>query len=158
MLLQYDEEKMTVVNFMIIHHSYITENVIEARKPLSENAKRAGWQGCMINISNVPAIAKLIIVEDGFSYSNELVMQKWRSSDFINKVSVVNIGWFRDLLNIIDMQEEEFSLGDIYKYEAYLISKYPKNNNIKAKIRQLLQVIRDQGVILFVGKGMYRKI
>ena len=58
MLLFYDEKAMAVVDFQIIHHSFITKKNIIPRKPLSPTAKRAGWQGCLIDIEKVPDIAR----------------------------------------------------------------------------------------------------
>ena len=33
---------------------------------------------------------------------------------------------------------------------------YPANQNVRPKIRQQLQVLRDQGYIEFLGQGRYR--
>jgi type II restriction enzyme len=40
--------------------------------------------------------------------------------------------------------------------EAYT-KKYPNNNNIQAKIRQQLQILRDKGYLKFTGRGKYEK-
>lgn len=45
-----------------------------------------------------------------------------------------------------------------YKFEEKLRLKYPQNNFIKDKLRQQLQLLRDKGIIEFVGRGQYRKI
>jgi len=49
-------------------------------------------------------------------------------------------------------------LGDIpaSALEDRLKAIYPGNNNVRAKIRQQLQVLRDQGYLSFVGRGRYR--
>jgi type II restriction enzyme len=49
-----------------------------------------------------------------------------------------------------------FTLDDVYAFEARLAAIYPGNNNIRPKIRQQLQVLRDQGYLAFVGRGRYR--
>ncbi|MBQ1398560.1 MAG: restriction endonuclease, partial [Clostridia bacterium] len=36
--------------------------------------------------------------------------------------------------------------------------KHIHNNNIEAKIRQQLQILRDKGFIEFLERGHYRKI
>lgn len=46
----------------------------------------------------------------------------------------------------------------MYAFEDYLKRRYPKNNYIKDKIRQQLQVLRDQGMIEFLGGGRYKKL
>lgn len=43
-------------------------------------------------------------------------------------------------------------------FEEELQEKYPKNNHVKDKIRQKLQVLRDNGYIEFMGNGEYRKL
>ena len=39
----------------------------------------------------------------------------------------------------------EFTLADVYAHEAALAALYPGNNNVRPKIRQQLQVLRDRG-------------
>ncbi|MGL4950131.1 MAG: hypothetical protein ACRC5M_07085 [Anaeroplasmataceae bacterium] len=51
-----------------------------------------------------------------------------------------------------------FLLEDIYNLKNILKEKHPKNNNIEAKIRQILQQLRDQGLIKFVSSGKYIKL
>lgn len=66
--------------------------------------------------------------------------------------------WMMDILNCINrIPCAEFTLNDVYKFEHELALKHPQNNNIKPKIRQQLQVLRDKNVIEFIGNGRYRK-
>jgi len=67
--------------------------------------------------------------------------------------------WYTEILSLVEkINDEKFSLEDIYKYEEYLRTKFPKNHFIKEKIRQQLQVIRDNGIIEFLGDGKYKRI
>ncbi len=50
----------------------------------------------------------------------------------------------------------EFALSDVYAFEDRLSRLYPGNNNVRPKIRQQLQVLRDQGFLEFAGRGLYR--
>jgi type II restriction enzyme len=43
-------------------------------------------------------------------------------------------------------------------FEGELAAKHPENHNIRAKIRQQLQVFRDLGFIEFLGSGEYRSL
>ena len=52
----------------------------------------------------------------------------------------------------------EFKLSDVYLFESHFKEKFPKNNFIKDKIRQQLQVLRDKGLLQFKGNGAYKKI
>jgi hypothetical protein len=68
-------------------------------------------------------------------------------------------GWKRDVFNCLtEINHQQFSLEDIYRYENYLNQLHSENNNIKAKIRQQLQNLRDIGLLEFMGNGNYRKL
>jgi type II restriction enzyme len=60
------------------------------------------------------------------------------------------------VLNLVHrLGRPHFTLADVYKFEQELSAIYPKNQNVKPKIRQQLQVLRDVGLIEFLGKGVY---
>ena len=64
-----------------------------------------------------------------------------------------------DILNCVNrIEAQEFTLGEMYAFEDVLSTAHPANNNVRAKIRQQLQVLRDRGVIEFVDRGRYRKV
>ncbi len=50
----------------------------------------------------------------------------------------------------------EFTLDEVYAFERHLGELYPGNQNVKPKIRQQLQYLRDRGFIEFVSRGSYR--
>ena len=76
-----------------------------------------------------------------------------------NQIIEVLSGWKKDVFKIVNsLSHQHFGLNDIYRYEQYLSKKHPKNNNIKDKIRQQLQELRDLGLIEFLGNGKYRKL
>jgi type II restriction enzyme len=49
-------------------------------------------------------------------------------------------------------------LNDVYAYENRLAVLHPDNKHVRAKIRQQLQVLRDNGILEFVGKGTYKLV
>jgi type II restriction enzyme len=51
---------------------------------------------------------------------------------------------------------DAFSLDDLYRRELDFSEAYPMNQNVRAKIRQQLQVLRDLGYVEFRGRGTYR--
>lgn len=51
-----------------------------------------------------------------------------------------------------------FTNQEIYEYEHAFKQRYPQNLNIKAKIRQQLQILREIGFIEHVRKGVWRKV
>jgi hypothetical protein len=50
-----------------------------------------------------------------------------------------------------------FTLRDVEAYGDYFAEHYPENKFLAAKIRQSLQVLRDQGFIRFLGGGRYER-
>ena len=69
--------------------------------------------------------------------------------------------WTDDILDILRLMRLEendfFLLSTIYNAEKILYKIHPKNNHIKAKIRQQLQVLRGYGYIKFSSeKGQYQ--
>jgi len=69
-------------------------------------------------------------------------------------------GWNFIVYTLIknNFKSELFNLSDIYKYEAYFSLVYPSNYHIKAKLRQILQNLRDKGLLLFKEHGNYQLI
>lgn len=51
-----------------------------------------------------------------------------------------------------------FTLDEVYAHEAALSALYPGNRNVRPKIRQQLQVLRDRGWLAFNGRGTYRRV
>jgi type II restriction enzyme len=50
----------------------------------------------------------------------------------------------------------EFTLDEVYAFERHLGDLYPGNQNVKPKIRQQLQFLRDRGFIEFVSNYRLR--
>jgi hypothetical protein len=68
-------------------------------------------------------------------------------------------GWKRDVFNILDSIDHPlFSLEQVYKYERQLKLLHPQNNNVRDKIRQQLQYLRNLGLLEFYAPGKYRKL
>lgn len=59
--------------------------------------------------------------------------------------------------SVEDIGRPEFTLDDVYASEPRLSALYPSNQNVRPKIRQQLQVLRDRGWLEFVGGGRYRR-
>jgi len=53
------------------------------------------------------------------------------------------------------LNKTDFALSDVYQYEAELAAMHPSNRNVRPKIRQQLQVLRDLGFINFTNRGHY---
>ncbi len=152
-------KQLSVDNFLIIPKQFFTTDIIIKRQPLSPSARRAGWIGCNIDISNIAEAGKVFLVKDAKQVDSQFVKESFNKTIFLRDANVDSKGWLLDLMKCIDMiSKENFSLDDVYKFEKDLKLKHPKNNFIKDKIRQKLQVLRDKGIIEFTGRGNYKKI
>jgi type II restriction enzyme len=137
---------------------FVTLSMLEKRKPLSENARRAGWTGCNFLLDKLPNEGKISIIRDEKTEDKILVNKQWKKMFFLANKKPEFRGWTSDVLKIVQEQDNEFGLGDIYKFENYLKELHPDNNNIKAKIRQQLQILRDNKIVKFKEKGIYEQL
>jgi type II restriction enzyme len=157
--LSYSTNNWKVNNFLIIPRHYFTPSIIEKRPPLQESARRAGWVGCNILISQIPEAGRLFLVKDSQILDRADIVQKWSRTAFLSQKDNDSKGWLIDLMNCLDrIQADSFTLDEVYSFERELQLKHPDNNHIKDKIRQQLQVLRDKGVIDFYSRGKYRKL
>ncbi len=157
--LTYNKLSLEVTNFLIIPNFYFIPDIIEKRKPLSDNARRAGWVGCNIKLNEVPINGRIYFVKNSVVVERNSVLDNWHKSSFLKKKKGETKGWILDVMNCIDkIKYEEFSLKDVYQFENVLKAKHPNNNFIKDKIRQQLQLLRDKCIIEFLGNGKYKKV
>ncbi len=134
--------------------------MIEKRKPLSSTAKRAGWIGCNILLKHIPQCRRIFYLKDGQEQKKFEVVKNWKKVQFLQeKLNSEIKGWLLDVILCIEKLEKlEFTLEEIYQFENFLKEKHPENNNVKAKIRQQLQYLRDKGYIEFISRGKYKVI
>ena len=65
------------------------------------------------------------------------------------------VGWLELVYD--SLPEGSFTNQDIYQFEPDFRQYYPENLNIRAKIRQQLQYLRDLGFIEQISRGVWRK-
>lgn len=155
LVLQYSPD-WQVKNLVLIPSFVFNVSAIEKRKPLSPTARRAGWVGCNILLSALPDLGKLRIVESGSVVSPLVVRGQYQRLRPLANVAPKVRGWALDVLRIVQsFERREFLLGHVYAKEIALSTLHPGNSNVRAKIRQQLQVLRDMGIIKFHGGGRY---
>ena len=146
-----------VRDLIFIPKFFFTSDIIEKRKPLSENARRAGWTGCNILYEKIPEQGKIDIIRDGKEIDIEKILNNYSKTKKLQTENINLRGWMLDILNCINkIKSEIFTLQDVYKFADFLKTKHNFNHNIDAKIRQQLQFLRDRGFIEFIGRGKYK--
>lgn len=155
--LTYDVISSCVTNFFAVPTYFLDVSVIEKRNPLSPLARRAGWTGCNILMSRIPEAGKVFYVRNREILERSAVIETWRRTTFLQpEKSLEARGWILEILRIIQsLNVQEFTLQRMYDFEAQLKQRFPRNNFIRAKIRQQLQVLRDAGLVVFNGRGRY---
>jgi len=151
-------EMWNVDDFFIVPKHFFISEIIEKREPLTETARRAGWIGSNILFSKIPRAGHIFYVENGIEIDKKEVMGKWQKTIFLKEVKVATAkGWIFDIMNCIDsLNKKEFTLQDLYVFERDLSAIHPENKNIKPKIRQQLQFLRDKNYLTFTGRGTYQ--
>lgn len=157
-LMSYSKNYDQVCDFIIIPKYLIFPNNIIKRKPLSPKARRAGWVGCNIDISNICDEGKIKVIDNGNIMNAPEVRKKVQFSQYIFSNDFKTGSWINDVLIVISKMKKYFSLSDIYLYTEYFKVRHPENNNIEAKVRQQLQFLRDKGYLEFLGQGQYKRL
>lgn len=159
LFMSYSIEKMLVTDLIMIPKFFFVPDIIEKRAPLSKTARRAGWTGCNILINQIPPQGRIDIVSSGKETNRETVIERVALSQSLSVDNLHARGWLMDILKCVNtIPTDIFSLSDMYQFEAYLFDRHKENNNVRPKIRQQLQLLRDRGIIEFLGMGKYRKI
>jgi hypothetical protein len=153
----YDLKELTVTNLLVIPKHFFVREIIEQRKPLSATARRAGWIGSNILLNQIPESGKIFIVRGGQPVPKHSVLAKWKRTLFLREQNQEARGWLLDVMKCVEaLGKHEFQLDEVYAFEGGLSRLYPGNQNVKPKIRQQLQFLRDRGYLDFVSRGSYR--
>jgi type II restriction enzyme len=137
-LLQYDYEPLkgathwTIRRLVAIHPVFFTESLIEARKVLSPNARRAGWQGCNIRLDRVPDDGRIEIIRNAEPIDTELVRQKYASAQRLAVLDTALRGWTALTLGIVRRLDSPFSLDQVCAKRAFVETAFPGNRHVEA--------------------------
>lgn len=157
MLLHYDLGQLHVRDFFVVPKQFFIPEIIECRKPLKKTARRAGWIGCNILLTHIPAAGKVYFVRDGLVLAKKRVLAEWQRTLFLRSAASDTRGWLIEVMRRLDrFGTRTFELGEVYEFETELSRLFPQNKHVKPKIRQQLQFLRDRGYLEFTSRGRYR--
>jgi type II restriction enzyme len=157
LLLQYQLTPLVVVSLTFIPDFAFTLSALECRKPLGPTARRAGWIGCNILLTRIPPDARIVLIKDNRPLPAIEARRAFRKLKPLALVKAERRGWTLDVLNVVrSLRKREFTLTDVYAFDDSLCQLHPNNSHIRPKIRQQLQVLRDLGLLTFLGDGSYR--
>ena len=158
--LQYSIPAEVVTDLFVVPGHFLSPAVVERRAELSSDAQRQGWVGSNILLGQLPQEGRVHVVRASVPRSPVEVREDWQRYGFL---AGKKGGWAADVLSCIrvlerETQAKEFTLRDFYaRFEAELASRHVDNRNIRPKIRQQMQVLRDGDILSFVdNRGRYR--
>ncbi len=158
LLLHYSKTWM-VQNLLLVPRMFFTESVVEKRKPLGPDARRTGWIGCNILLGEIPLDGKISMISAGVPVRKRFVREEFSRVKQLAEIPPSLRGWTLDVLRAVrQLGQPEFTLQEMYAFEPQLKALHPSNQNVRPKIRQQLQVLRDFGLIRFGAKGNYRVV
>jgi type II restriction enzyme len=157
LLMTYSFAERAVTNLIAVPKHFFVPRIIEERPPLHATARRAGWIGSNILLSEIPEAGKIFIVKDGTPQPRNALLQQWQSTRFLATEPIETRGWLLEVMRTIErLGKRHFEIADVYADQARLSAIYPANRHVREKIRQQLQVLRDHGYLEFVSRGTYR--
>ena len=154
--LAYKKADYSVQQLMLVPKHFITADMIVPRKKGIPN--RPDYIMCSMNIASLPESGKILLIDKAKTIEPETVLKQWQANLFLRGQKAGKKGWLLAIMKCIDKLPEKFTLAQMYEFETQLSIQFPENNHIKDKIRQQLQILRDQNMIEFVGRGIYRKV
>ena len=162
--LHYREHSWTALDLFVIPSHFISRRVIERRKPLPAGTHREGWVGSNILLGRIDHTARVNLLVRGVPRSSAEARAEWDRFRFVGEGEGAMGGWTADVLSCVhEMRREtgieEFTLQDFYaRFGSDLAALHPGNQNVTAKIRQQLQVLRDRNVLEFLEPGRYKLV
>ncbi len=153
--LAYKKADYSVQQLILVPRHFVTVDMIVPRKKTLKS--RENYLMCDMDISSLPKSGKILLVHQAKLVQPEQVYEQWQANLFLRQQQSKNKGWLLAIMKCIDKLPEKFDLKQIYEFEQILSIQFPDNKHIKDKIRQQLQILRDQGVIEFSARGQYRK-
>jgi type II restriction enzyme len=148
-----------VQRLVAVHPVFLTPAVVRKRpKPHIRPRSGAEYWMCDLDLSLIPADGKIVVVADSEVRPEAATRAAFVSSKRFADIPVAKRGWAALVLAAVrKVGKVEFTLPEVYRYEAAMHAAYPQNNHVREKIRQQMQVLRDLGYVEFLDRrGEYR--
>lgn len=157
--MSYDRAAARVTDLILVPSHFFTPDIIEAKNPTHPKGRSNPWVGCNILIGQVPASGRISLIRAGVPAPKAEVRAAWAATRFLRDEGLKARGWLLAVMGAVEaVGRPEFTLAEVYAQEGRLAALYPGNNNVRPKIRQQLQVLRDRGWLAFDGRGRYRRV
>jgi type II restriction enzyme len=157
LVMRYALPDWRMMDLILIPSFAFPESAIIKRNPLSPTARRAGWIGCNIDLSRIAPEARIPVVVASEPKTLASIRASYERLKPLREIKAAQRGWTLDVLNAVrSLGKTEFTNNDVYVCDRELEKLHPDNRNVRPKIRQQLQVLRDAGLLLHVESGRWR--
>jgi len=156
--LHYDLASWSVKNLLLVPSFAFPPSAIIKRNPTTPKGRSKPWIGCNFALSRIPGSARIPVVNEGAISPPAKVREQYQLvRKQVEGLTVKQRGWRLDVLRVIQsLGQKEFSTSDAYAFERELEQLHPENRNVRAKIRQQLQELRDRNVLLHIDRNRWR--
>ena len=156
-VLHYNEN--IIQDLIFVPKYFFTPDILKKRNPLSSNSRRTGYIGCVLLFGNISERGKITVVKSHVEQPKKIVLENYSNSLKFKTGNINSRGWLMDILKCVDkITHDVFTLNEVCAFTPELAEQHPNNHRIRHKIRQQLQILRDKGIIKFLGNGTYQKI
>jgi len=125
----------------------ITSDIISKAKSILESVPSSKQK--RFNIKDSDLFEEII--------NDEIIEEKYDGG--IESIKANLSSWKKDVFEcLLEIDSDVFNLEEVYAYKDRLQTLHQDNRNIKPKIRQQLQYLRDIGLIEFIKPGLYKKL
>ena len=158
-VLTYHPQAWCVEELWLIPRNFFVPAIVEQRPPLSARARRAGWVGSYILFSQIPEQGRICLLRNRKPEHREEILRRMRQADALATETLPKRRWLLDVLTCVNqMPARAFTLAELARFEPWLTARHPNNQHILPKLRQQLQVLRDRGLLAFLGRGRYQRL
>ncbi|MDP2826332.1 MAG: DpnI domain-containing protein, partial [Sulfuritalea sp.] len=140
-----------------VPRQFLIEEIVIPRKPLGPHCRRAGWQGCNLNIAMLPSDGRIKFVSNFTKAPRANVCAAWKQAEFLDEYKSAKRSWIAVTMALVRrLNKRSFTLAELYELDGDARKTFPNNAHVKEKLRQQLQHLRDRGWLHFEGRGNYR--
>ena len=134
MLMQYDPA-WCVRRLIAVHPVFVTPSVIRKRATAHTRPKSGQlyWM-CDFDLSGIPDIGKIVVVNEHTARPEKDVRAEFAALKPLAEVSKRTRGWTGLVLDAVrKIGRAEFTLAEVYAYEAAMHAVYPENSHVRDK-------------------------
>ncbi len=157
LVLQYDPTTMFVTNVVAIHRNCLSACCVDKNKSPVRGRKSVKYL-CKFLMPEILRTGRVPIVSFGNVIPKTTVQSLWLQAETVTSLMAsYDDGWRREVVRYIDQLGTSFNTKDVYACADQATAKYPANNNVQAKVRQIIQDLERSSLIRRVRRGYYER-